>query len=76
VPVETVTQPVIKEGSRVGKRAKTGFKGEVRKVEGDTALIRWDGEYERTKSGQVVRKNGKPVEKLTRVPLTELVLFV
>jgi hypothetical protein len=66
----------ITEGSSVGKRVKMGWRGEVRKIQGDIAIVHWDGDYNRNKAGGITKKNGKPVEKLTRVPLSELVLRV
>jgi len=78
-PVTPVTPAVLKEGAKVGKCEKLGWVGFIRSIDTgcESAMVWWLNDYQRNKQGRILKDGrGQPVEKLTRVPLSELVLHV
>jgi putative DNA primase/helicase len=56
-------------------RILTGWIGVVRSVSDSSALVWWTGDYDRNKSGRIIRNSdGTPREKLTRMDLSQLVI--
>ncbi|MBD0344036.1 MAG: hypothetical protein ICV63_04225 [Coleofasciculus sp. Co-bin14] len=80
---QSVTHPSpkrIEVGSKVGKlnngRKATGWVGIVRAMDKSSAQVWWQGDYDRTKQGRIVKNSdGTSREKLTRIDLAQLLLL-